>query len=309
MISTSALLATQILRLIRLWKPYSSEELLKKHIAALRAKELKQARKRPVSSQWEMDVSTRLIADGRSGQLVARVLYLPGGAYVEPPLSAHWSFISDMSRRLQAEFVVVRYPLAPEHSVSDTMGYVLDVYRGLIAKDDLPLFVMGDSAGGGLALALLQEAANQGLKMPCGLVMISPWLDCTMSSVDEQKKLEPKDVMLRRAGLLAAGRWYAGRLDTVDPMVSPLFGRIDMLPPTLLFGGGRDLLVTDARQFAEKARGQGLRIEFRDEAEMFHTWPLVPFPFPERTRAKKEIGKFVRRQLGQDGGNGSTHPS
>lgn len=293
MSSLAAQVATRILQGVGLWRPYADEQLLRVHIAKLRSQSPTHPTPR-VRRRAKVigDAAASIVTIAPSGETAARVLYVPGGGYVEPPLKEHWSFIADMVDRLQAEFTVVRYPLAPEHQAPETVAFALECYNKLAIRNGAPLFVMGDSSGGGLALALLQQAASRGWPMPVGLVMISPWLDCTLSA-SGQAEIEPRDVMLRRAGLLAAARWYAGPLDLADPLVSPLNGPLDVLPPTLLFGAGSDLLVTDARAFAAKARQVGLALEFHEEPGLFHTWPLVPLPFPERRRAKQIIERFV----------------
>ena len=101
-------------------------------------------------------------------------------------------------------------------------------------------------------MALTQQAAAAGLTAPAALVLLSPWLDLTMTD-PAQVALEKVDPLLSRAGPEAAGRWYAGAWPTADPRVSPMFGDIAALPQTLLFCGTHDILLADARRFAALA--------------------------------------------------------
>ena len=282
------------------WRMFTSEEALRRGLRTLRARPLarptaRMRRKFAVESRMSDGQEIIRIAPKSAGR--GRVLYLHGGGYVEPAVASHWSFIADMVGRLGLEFVVPRYPLAPEHDVEKTMSFMLALYGQLIQDHQhTPLIVMGDSAGGGLALALLQEVRRLGLPMSAGLILISPWLDATMTA-PEQARIEPKDVFLRRAGLLAAARWYAGPLPLEHPWVSPLNGPLDGLPPILVFGSDHDILVTDARRFVERAEGRHPSVAYHEVPGLFHDWPLVPVPFPEANAARAGIGAFVGRCL------------
>jgi acetyl esterase/lipase len=150
---------------------------------------------------------------------------------------------------------------------------------------------MGDSAGGGLALSLTMQAIRAGLAKPAALVLLSPWLDVTMTD-PAQEEIEKVDPLLVRAGPRAAGRWYAGAMSTTDPRVSPLYGDIAGLPPILMFCGTHDILVADARRLAARAAAEHADVEYHEEPGLMHVYPMLFFP--ESRKAQDRIAHFVR---------------
>jgi monoterpene epsilon-lactone hydrolase len=297
------------IRALRIGSPYVSEEALAHHIEHNRIG--------PVQPSWWMrrrfDVSSRLYRGhevftvgpkpgrGRHDDRPARpgrVLYLHGGAFVEGIFWWHWYFIVQMVERLGMTFTVPLYPLAPEHDAATTGAFVLDLYRDLVADHAEPWIVMGDSAGGGLTVTLTQQAAAAGLTPPAALVLLSPWLDLTMTD-PAQDALEKVDPLLSRAGPAAAARWYAGAWPTADPRVSPMFGDIAALPRTLLLCGTHDILVTDARRFKALADAAGVPVEYNEEDGLIHAYPLLFFP--ESRKARDRIMHFVIGAVREDG--------
>lgn len=222
------------------------------------------------------------------------LLYLHGGGYVMDIASVHWSAILKLCEELGASASVPIYPLAPEHKATETLAAMRSLYDELVegyGADNLT--VMGDSAGGGMALALAQQLAEDGARQPAQLVLFSPWLDAT--GTDEgQKAVEPRDRMLSVRGLAACGTRYGGTLPLDDPKVSPLFGSLERLPPMAIFAGTRDILVSDSRRLVEKlAATEGAPdYVFREYPDMFHVWML--FPIPEAKRALQETAQFIR---------------
>jgi epsilon-lactone hydrolase len=297
------------IRVLRIGSPYVSEEALAHHI--------KHNRIGPVQPSWWMrrqfDVSSRLYRGrevftvgprrGRHNETPARpgrVLYLHGGAFVEGIFWWHWYFIARMVERLGMTFTVPLYPLAPEHEAATIGAFTLDLYRELVSDHPEPWVVMGDSAGGGLAVALTQQAAASGLPPPAALVLLSPWLDLTLTD-PAQEALEQVDPLLSRAGPEAAGRWYAGAWPTTDSRVSPMFGDIAALPRTLLLCGTHDILVTDARRLRALADASGVPVEYHEEEGLIHAYPLLFFP--ESRKARDRIMRFVNhvvREAPQD---------
>jgi acetyl esterase/lipase len=228
----------------------------------------------------------------RSGSSAGNVIYFHGGAYVEDIHRWHWGFIGRMVERLGLKFTVPLYPLAPGHDCAAVSAFVMAVYRNLLASHHHSrLVVMGDSAGGGLTMSLAMQAIAAGIPKPAGLVLLSPWLDVTTSD-PVQQNIERVDPLLMRAGLKAAGRWYAGAMATDDPRVSPIHGPIAGLPPILSFCGTHDILVADARRLARRAAAEGVDIEYHEEPSLMHVYPLMYFP--ESRRAQDRIVGFVR---------------
>ena len=214
-----------------------------------------------------------------------QIFYLPGGGYVNPPAFLHWWFIARLVKTLGVACTVPLYPLAPDHQCDEGIGFAAEAWRRLAGEHGAQnLLVMGDSAGGGLALAMLQQTRA----IPAGLILNAPWLDASVSD-PSQIEIERHEWLLNRFTLRTWGQWWAGPRDLRDPMVSPLFGDLSELPPTLLLCGSADILVADARRLAAAAPG---KVRYVEEEGLMHVYPLLPF-FPETRRAWLEIERFV----------------
>jgi len=215
-----------------------------------------------------------------------QILYLHGGGYVNPPSFLHWWFIAKLVKALGVACTVPRYPLAPEHGCDVSIAFASEVYRQLVSEHGAgKLLVMGDSAGGGLALAMLQQTRT----LPAALILNAPWLDASVSD-PSQVEIERREWLLNSLTLRTWGRWWGGSRDLRDPLVSPLFSDLSQLPQTLMFCGSADILVADARRMV-KAAPTG-RVRYVEEEGLMHVYPLLPF-FPEARRAWTEIEGFV----------------
>lgn len=228
----------------------------------------------------------------RSGRSAGTVLYLHGGGYVSPVSRWHWLFVARMVEATGLAFVVPDYPLVPEHECAQMSRFALSLYRDLLGRQAASgLAVMGDSAGGGLALSLLMQAAEAGLPAPAAGILLSPWLDVSMTD-PSQGAIEPTDVMLMRPAARTYGRWYAGGWPVADARVSPLFGALAGLPPILMLCGAHDILVADARRLAARAADEGADLTYHEEPGQMHVYAL--FGFPEARRAQARIADFLR---------------
>ncbi|MFJ2093364.1 alpha/beta hydrolase [Streptomyces sp. NPDC087901] len=214
-----------------------------------------------------------------------RVLYLHGGCYLLEILPAHWRFVAQLARRASARVTVPIYPLAPRRHASDLVPATADLLARVIEEAGADnMILMGDSAGGGLALATAQYLRDHHGLQPARTVLISPWLDVTTNHPD-QVAIEPLDPMLARPGLVEAGRLYAGGLDPADPLVSPLHGTMQGLAPLTVLCGTHDILVTDSRALTDKARAAGVPVDYHEAAAMPHVFPLMPTPEGRTARA------------------------
>ncbi|MDX9809374.1 MAG: alpha/beta hydrolase [Sphaerochaetaceae bacterium] len=227
------------------------------------------------------------------GSTSLRILYLHGGAYVEQPMLPHWTFLDALGRKTGAEIIVPIYPKAPVHTYQQTFTLLTELYRLLldICRPCDTVF-MGDSAGGGLALAFSQYCKEASLPQPKELVLLSPWLDVSMEN-PKILPLQPKDPMLQRDHLAAMGKAWAGSTDVHDWHVSPLYGDLTGLPPITMFVGTHEIFLADAYTFQHRAQQQHVRIDMRVYPKMNHVFPL--FPIPEAKRAMREIAEIVER--------------
>lgn len=228
----------------------------------------------------------------RGVEPAARVLYVHGGGFIGELDRPHWSLIRTLVERAGARVVVPAYILAPRGTADRTVPVAADLLSGLIEGGGAGGTVLiGDSAGAGLALAAAQRLRDRSGAQPCRIVLISPWLDVTMSHPD-QAGLERADPVLARPGLREAGRLYAGTLAVEDPRVSPLHGSFGGLAPLTVFSGTRDVLSTDSRELVRRAREEGAEVEFHEEAGLPHGYPLLPVP--EGRAARERIVGLVR---------------
>ncbi|MFM6853776.1 MAG: alpha/beta hydrolase fold domain-containing protein [Sphingopyxis sp.] len=214
------------------------------------------------------------------------LLYFHGGGYVFTAAPPHWSMLANLVSQHGIAITAPLYPLAPESCAQDVVDFALGLYRQFLATHDGPFVVGGDSAGGGLAVATLMAARDAGLRMPSNLLLICPWLDASASHPD-QPGIEPRDCILRLRGLRDAGALYARTLPVSDWRVSPINGDWAGLPPILMFAGGDDILVTDARTLKSRMPA----IEYDERAGLMHDWPL--FFFSESRDAHARMGAFI----------------
>lgn len=226
------------------------------------------------------------------GHHYKHILYLHGGAYVQNFTRPHWDFLSLLVNRCNCMITAPDYPLAPGHTYKDAFAMVSDVYKELIKTVDPAEFVlMGDSAGGGFALALAQLMRNENLPLPGQVILLSPWLDLSLSN-PEIKDIDPSDFFLDVEGLKLAGKAYAGDTDPHHYLLSPINGSLERLARISVFMGSREILVADARKLVAMAEASGLAINYREYPGMFHAWMLLNLP--ESKVAKEEIINLLK---------------
>lgn len=187
---------------------------------------------------------------GHTASAAGAVVYLHGGAYTNEVVDQQWAFVAALAARTGVEVHVPIYGLAPHHTASEAVDLVAEVVHGLVAQGR-SVVLLGDSAGGGLALVAAQQAAPAVRQRVAGLLLIAPWIDLTMANpaVDA---VEPTDPWLTRAGLHPIARSWAGDLALDDPVVSPLFGDLTGLPPVEVRVGTRDITAPDCRELERR---------------------------------------------------------
>jgi epsilon-lactone hydrolase len=225
----------------------------------------------------------------------ARVVYLHGGGYLHPLTADYWRLVRALVTT-PAEVVVPAYPLAPDATIDDVLPRLLDV-EATVARSapELPTILMGDSAGGALAMAMATQLRDQDDRAPAALVALSPWLDATLDE-EAVQELEASDPMLAESGLRAAGRWWAGLRRPSDPLVSPVHADLDGLPPVDIYIGERDILRPAVGDLAERAAREDIDLRVHEVSAMFHVWMTRLIPEGRRTRG--ELARLVRRIAG-----------
>lgn len=225
------------------------------------------------------------------------ILYVHGGGYVSGSCADHRGFVSSFAARIGCTAFTYDYRLAPEHPYPAAVEDSLTAYRALLATHrPEDILVAGESAGGGLCLALLLAARKHGLPQPCAAVSISPWTDLTCSSPGYRTR-NARSVAPMNSWTVFANHYAAGA-DRRDPLMSPLFGDLSGLPPLLVISGEDDELYDDGELLAQHARAAGTDVTFLGGKGMIHCYPLLAPLFPEAVRAMDEIAVFARRHLG-----------
>lgn len=223
------------------------------------------------------------------------ILYLHGGGYVFGSPRTHRALTTGLAAASGADLFSLDYRLAPEHPCPAAIDDAEAAYEMLLAAGRAPggLVVMGDSAGGGLALALLQRLKAKGRPLPAGAVLYSPWTDLTAGGASMISNAG-RDAMFKPDSLRRGATNYAGALPLDDPRVSPLFGSMEGLPPLLVFASRDELLHDDSVRLVAKARAAGVDARLVEEDGLVHVWPLFLPLIPEARTAVEASAAFAR---------------
>ncbi|OSC43336.1 lipase [Mycobacterium decipiens] len=202
------------------------------------------------------------------------VVAIHGGGFVLPPSFLHWINYSVMAHQTGATVQVPIYPLVQE---GGTAGIVVPQMAGLISAQIAQhgasnVSVIGDSAGGNLALAAVQHMVGQGNPVPESMVLLSPWLDVGMTNPNIALVADP---LLPVGPAQQIGKVWAGDLAVTDPLVSPLYGSLSGLPPTYVYAGNLDILAPDVFVLQQAAVDQGAPISFVLANGQIHDWVLL----------------------------------
>jgi monoterpene epsilon-lactone hydrolase len=219
------------------------------------------------------------------------VFWLHGGGFVAPIDPFHTRYAARLARALGARMVLPEFPAAPEHSWRDSHDALVDDLVGWAGQGRVVL--AGDSAGGGLALALAQTVRDRGGPQPERMLLLAPWVDLT-TSTPETHDLGSVDPWLILGNLLIYAEWWAGSPhDLGRPEVSPALADLHGLPPTLMFCGTRDLLVPGCRLLADRAAEAGWDLTYVERPDLLHVFPLLPV-IPEARTAWRHTVEFLR---------------
>ena len=202
-----------------------------------------------------------------------------------------------MAAAARATVLFFDYRLAPEHPFPAALEDAVTTYRWLAKRiDPRRIAFMGDSAGGGLALATLHKLRDDGDPLPAAAVAVSPWTDLALTGASLQANAAA-DPMLHAALLPALANDYLAGADPMHPYASPLYGDASRLPPILIQVGSDEILHDDAVRMADKLRAAGRDIEIEVWPRMPHAWHLFARLLPEGRHAIAKIGSFLQARL------------
>jgi acetyl esterase/lipase len=232
------------------------------------------------------------------------ILYLHGGAYVFGNCTTHRQLVSYIARSCGVRALVIEYRLAPENPFPAAIEDSLAAYRALLeegyAADEIVL--MGDSAGGGLVMALLLSLRNAGEEMPAGAVMFSPWLDLTASG-ESMTTRERRDPWFKPPDMPIIASYYCAQDDYTNPLVSPVFADVSGLPPVYIQVGDDEILLSDSTRIAENIEAAGGEVTLEVWPGMFHVFQVFVHQMPESREAIAKLVPFVQSRLGITGAN------
>ncbi|MEV4687387.1 alpha/beta hydrolase [Microbacterium sp. LWH3-1.2] len=228
------------------------------------------------------------------------LLFLHGGGYCSGSIASHRTMAAEAGRAAGIRALALEYRLAPEHPFPAALTDALAAWDWLTATGIAPnhIVVGGDSAGGGLTLALWQELRRTGREGPAGLWLVSPWTDLTMSgaSVDDNDAIDP---LLHRSYLdELASAYVASGVTRDDPRVSPLFADLTGLPPALVQVGADETLLDDSVRLVRAAARAEADVRLHVLPHMIHAFPLWNAVLPAARAALAEFGDFARQHLG-----------
>jgi acetyl esterase/lipase len=229
----------------------------------------------------------------------ARMLYLHGGGYVLGSAEALTNFAGQIAARVGADTFVPNYRLAPEHPFPAAIDDAVAAYRGLVAEGAERIVVVGDSAGGGLTLALLSILAadkTKGMVQPVGAAAMSPWTDLALTGDSFETRAEA-DPIFTRGVLQGFADMYLQGQDATQPKASPLYARLGDLPPIRIDVGDDEVLLADSIRYADRVRAAGVEVTLSVWEGMPHVFQSSIGRFLAAERSVDAIGAFLRQRL------------
>ncbi len=223
------------------------------------------------------------------------LLYLHGGGYIACSPETHRPLVSSLVRRVRGRAFVPRYRLAPEHPFPAALDDAKAAYRYLLDVERIgpeQIVIAGDSAGGGLALALALAIRDEQWPNPAGIVAFCPWTDLAVTGVSLDENSE-RCAMFTGDTIRRAARFYVGDADPTSPLISPLYGDFRGLPPMLVHASEDEVLRDDAIRVADAARNAGVDVELQLWPHVPHVWQFFAAVLPEARASLEATTRFV----------------
>ncbi|HEY1281331.1 MAG TPA: alpha/beta hydrolase [Acidimicrobiales bacterium] len=222
----------------------------------------------------------------------AVIVHFHGGGYRLGSAAGSTAFGTRLAAATGCSVVVPDYRLAPEHPFPAALHDAAAVYDALVANESDAVVVSGDSAGGGLAVAVVVAALEAGVRAPDGLVLFSPWADLGVTGPSFTSRAGTDQLFSRDAAHAAAAAYLQG-VDPRHPLASPLGANLAGLPPTLVFAAIDEVLLDDAVALAAGLTHAGVAVEAHFVAGVQHVWPTVFPDLPESAAALAAVARFI----------------
>ncbi len=228
------------------------------------------------------------------------ILYFHGGGYVVSSAKTHRDVALHLARKASACVLTVDYRLAPENPFPAALEDAERAYNWLLGEgiDPAQVAVSGDSAGGGLALALLLKLRDEGRPLPACAVLFSPWADLTCSGKSYLANADKSPVGSQEMGLGMAAQYLGGESDPENPYASPVFGSYNGLPPILIQVSDTEVFLDDSLTIERKAKEAGVEVAVEQWAGVFHAWQIYASAVDEGKEAVKKAAAFIRDKAG-----------
>ena len=226
------------------------------------------------------------------------VLYLHGGGYVIGSPKSHERLVGHIAKAAGCRVLNVDYRLAPEHPHPAAVTDATNAYSWLLGQGYRPerIVISGDSAGGGLTLAMLLSLRDKGLPQPAAAVPLSPWTDLEGTG-DSMDSNAPNDLIVQRDGLQGMAAEFLGEANPHDPLAAPLYGEYHGIAPLYIQVGGDETLLDDSTRVAAKAQADGCDVRIDIFPEMQHVFQASVGNMPEATDAVQRIGNYLKQKL------------
>ena len=226
------------------------------------------------------------------------IIYLHGGAYVEEILAFHWLMLDKITSLVDSTFIIPDYPLAPYSSYEECYDKMTVLYEKVLKYyQDKQIILMGDSAGGGLALGLCQYWNTLKLRQPDKLILMSPWVDLTMSNPD-MDSFKPFDPTLKKDELLIDAMYWAKGTPLNDYRLSPIYGDMSVYKEVHMFTGTHEIFFPDINKMHQQLLSCGIKSELIIGEGLNHVYPA--FPIPESNEAINHISEIIKETQNDD---------
>ena len=227
------------------------------------------------------------------------IFYVHGGGYVSGSCNDHRILVAKIALRARIKVLLYEYGLAPENPFPAALNDSVNVYRSVLERGYNPdnIIVMGESAGGGLGLALLLALKDKHIPLPKAAVAVQPWTDLSCSGDSYQTKNKVSLAPLNCWNVFS--HYYVAKNDVRNPYISPLFGNLEGLPPVYINVGDHDELYDDSIQFYSKAKQAGVDATLYVGKGMIHCFPLLAPLFKEATEAMNNMILYIRTKLSE----------
>jgi len=223
-----------------------------------------------------------------------------GGGYVTGSMYTHRKMFGHIAKAVGCRALIVHYRRAPEFVHPGPVDDVVRCYRWLLDQQIKPqhIALIGDSAGGGLAVTTLLRARENGLPMPAATMPLSPWVDMEASGETFSVNSD-KDVLVSRQIIQAMAGTFLGQAgNPKDPLASPIYADMTGLPPIYIQVGGDETLLDDSKRLAANARKAGVNVTVDVYPEMQHVFHFLAGTAPEADEAIGKLARWVRPKLG-----------